>query len=239
MPEDPSASSAHLTSPPNEAPWRAGLRGARANLVPGLILQALAVVIVAAYYGWPAARGAFDALAEFRARSGVWYAIVATSLFAGLLPVLFMRWEARTSREKPSLAQDAWLLVFWAYKGFEVQLWYNLLAYLFGEGAALSTIVGKVLVDQFIYCPLWAIPSSMLAYDWRAHHFNTAAFIADLRAPRWYTRRVLPALLSNFGIWIPASALIFALPPALQLPMQNIILCFFTLILAHMARRKK
>ena len=33
-----------------EAPWAAGLRGARANLVPGLILQAFALTLVLAYY---------------------------------------------------------------------------------------------------------------------------------------------------------------------------------------------
>ncbi len=227
------------TSPalPPEAPWRAGLRGARANLVPGLILQAFAIVIVAAYYGWPAARGGFDAWAEFRTRSGVWYAIGATAVFGGVLPVIFMRFQAHG--EKTSLTQDLWLVAFWAYKGLEIQLWYNLLIALFGEGTGFLTLTGKVLVDQFIYCPIWAIPSSVLAYEWRALNFNTAALLADMRAPRWYARRVLPALISNLGIWIPAVYLIFSLPTALQLPMQNIVLCFFTLIMAHLARREK
>jgi hypothetical protein len=48
---------------------------------------------------------------------------------------------------------------------------------------------------------------------------------------------VLPILIANWGIWTPAVAIIYLLPTALQLPMQNIVLCFFTLLLATITRR--
>jgi hypothetical protein len=46
-------------------------------------------------------------------------------------------------------------------------------------------------------------------------------------------------LLSSLGVWLPAVAIIYTLPTPLQLPLQNVVLCFFTLLLAHLARHTK
>jgi hypothetical protein len=48
---------------------------------------------------------------------------------------------------------------------------------------------------------------------------------------RWYRRRVLPVMVSNWGVWIPAVSIIYMLPPALQLPLQNLVLCLWALML--------
>lgn len=93
-------------------------------------------------------------------------------------------------------------------------------------------------LDQFLYCPLIAVPLTALAYAYTETHFNTRAVLTDLRAPSWYARRVVPLLISNLGVWVPAVCIIYALPTPLQLPLQNIVLCFFTLLLAHLARQK-
>ena len=57
---------------------------------------------------------------------------------------------------------------------------------------------------------------------------------ADFRTRGWYARTVLPTLIANFGVWVPAVAIIDALPT----PLQNLVLCFFTLLLAHLNRRQ-
>jgi hypothetical protein len=43
-------------------------------------------------------------------------------------------------------------------------------------------------------------------------------------------------LIANMAVWVPAVAVIYALPTPLQLPMQNMVLCFYTLIVAHQMR---
>ncbi len=58
-------------SPSPEAPWRAGLRAARVNLLPGFLVQAAMVGTVLAYYFLPASRPVFDALAEAFRRAAV------------------------------------------------------------------------------------------------------------------------------------------------------------------------
>jgi hypothetical protein len=221
-----------------EAPWQAGLRAARAHLVPGLILQVCAITLVVAYYRHAPTHAALDALADFRARTGWPYAVVATGLFGGVLPFVYLKLHPAT-RGRYTLAQGAFLLAFWSYKGFEVDLWYRLLNTLVGPGHGAATITTKVFLDQFVYCSLIAVPVSTLVYAWCETHFDTAAVRADITAGGWYARRVLPMFIGNLGVWLPAVCAIYALPLPLQLPLFNLVLCFFTLVLAHMARRNR
>jgi hypothetical protein len=221
-----------------EAPWRAGLRAARANLWPGIVLQAVALALVAAYYFHAPTRAMLSRLTEFRAQTGAGFAIVSTGLFGGLIPLLYLK-ARRATRTRYSWEQGAGLIAFWAYKGFEIDLFYRVQARAFGEAADAATIATKMFIDQFVYCPLFAIPVTALVYDWVGAHYHTASIVADTRAGHWYRRRVLPILISNLGVWVPTVCIIYALPTPLQLPLQNLVLCFFTLMLAHVSAQPK
>lgn len=228
------------TVPPSnslsEPPWQAGLRGARANLVPGLFLQAGALALVLAYYQHPATRAALVGLSEVRAGAGVGFAVLSTGLCGGLLPFLYLRAQPAT-RTRYAWSQGLALTAFWGYKGLEIDVWYRFLAWTVGEGTGPATVAGKMLLDQFVYCPLFAVPLTVIVYDWIEHGFGAATVAADFREPRWYLRRVLPLLISNLGVWVPAVCFIYALPTPLQLPLQNVVLIFFTLLVAHQSRR--
>lgn len=221
-----------------EAPWKAGLRSARANLAPGLVLQAFALAVVLGYYFHAPTREAFTELADLRHRMGIWFSIVFTGLCGGLLPLLYLK-AMPSTRALYTWKQGGALTFFWSYKGIEIGLWYAFLAWAVGPDGDFGTIAVKSFIDQFIYCPLWAIPTTATFYLWCSEHFNLRAVIADLRAPRWYLRRVMPMLLANLGVWLPLVFIIYALPTPLQLPLQNIVLCFFTLMLAHMSQRRR
>jgi hypothetical protein len=222
------------TSATREAPWAAGLRGARANFLPGLALQLFALSLVLAYFFHAPTHAALERLGRWRNEVGVIFPIVSTGLFGGLLPCLYLRLVGN----RYTWAQSAVITAFWAYKGFEIDLWYHVLARFVGEGATPSIIITKMVLDMFVYCPLIAIPMTAIVYEFVENHFSSSAIIADLRTPGWYTRRALPMLISNIGVWVPTVCIIYALPTPLQLPLQNIVLCFFTLLLAHMANRK-
>lgn len=216
-----------------EAPWRAGVRGARANAAPGLVLQAAALALVVAYYRHAPTHAAITALAELHRRTGLLFGIVSTGLCGGLIPFLYLRSRSAT-RTRYTWAAGVGLTAFWAYKGIEIDLWYRLLAHVVGEANNPGTVVTKMFLDQFVYCPVFAVPVTVLAYDWIERHFAAAPVLADMRAGRWYRRRVLPVLVSNLGVWVPAVCIIYALPTPLQLPLQNLVLCFFTLLVAHL-----
>jgi hypothetical protein len=220
---------------PASAPWRSGLRAIKAHARAGLALQAAALALVLAYYHNAAARDALDRLMAFKLRTGFAFGIVSTGLFGGLLPCCYLWREGvrRTGRPRYDGRQSLGLTAFWAYKGFEVDLFYRVLARTIGGGHDVRTILAKLFTDQFVYCPAFAVPVSVAVYQLVDARGRISELAADWRAPRWYSRRVLPVLLSNAGVWIPAVALIYALPTPLQLPLQNLVLCFFTLLVAH------
>ncbi len=220
-----------------EAPWRSGVRSARANVVPGLVLQVAALALVLAYYRDDTTRAVLGRVVEWRDEVGVGLSILSTGFFGGLLPMVYLK-LGRATRERYSMAQAGVITAFWAYKGFEVDLLYRLLARFVGEGNDFGTIAVKSAIDQFVYCPLVAVPVTVLVYEWVTARFDGAAVKADVRAGGWVRRRVLPVLISNVGVWLPAVCIIYALPTALQLPLQNLVLCFFTLLVAHQMKRE-
>ena len=220
-----------------EPPWKTGLRGARANLLPGLALQVVALIVVLAYYHHAPTRAAFEQLTTFRARTGFGFGIVTTGVFGGLLPFLYLRMLHGATCQF-SWRQGLLLTAFWGYKGLEVELWYRLLARVIGTGHDVLTIVIKSFLDQAVYCTVLAIPLTVLFYQWNAPGISLRAVTADLRTPSWYARRVLPTLIANAGVWTPAVAIIYSLPTPLQLPLQNLVLMFFTLLLAHLNARR-
>ncbi len=225
------------SSLPPAVPWRSALRSARAHVGPGLALQAGALALVLSYYYCAPARALLARLLELRRETGFAFAVLSTGLFGGMLPFLYLRYGGRAPA-RYSWRQGLGLTAFWAYKGFEVDLFYRVLARVVGEGHDAGTILRKMAIDQVAYCPLFAVPVSVAVYEWVEARFDGAALLADWRAPHWYQRRTLPVLISNAGVWIPAVAIIYALPTPLQLPLQNLVLCFFTLVLAHQTRRQ-
>ena len=58
------------------------------------------------------------------------------------------------------------------------------------------------------------------------------------REPHWYATRCLPLLMANLGVWVPAVAVIYALPLALQLPVMNLVLCLFVLFVMILTREE-
>lgn len=225
------------TPPRPLSPLRIALHGARENLVPGLILQAFAVGLAVAYYQVLPLRDVLNEYSNLRREMGVLLPMLTTACFGGVIPFIYLRIFGATGH-KPSLVQGAVILLFWFYKGWEVDLLYSLMAHLFGSGTDLRTIVTKVFFDQFIYCAFLAAPMTWAIYAWAAVNFSWRRMRTEALAPGWYKRSILPMLISTWGIWIPAVAIIYTLPTALQLPMQNLVLCFFTLLVETLARRK-
>jgi len=216
-------------APPPVSPLKQGLRAARANAVPGLVLQGVALAILLGYLYVEPVTELFRWIAQQKVRFGYGFAIVSTCLFGGVIPALVQRARARRD---PTIPRPPMLFftLFWAFKGFEIDLLYNVQARVFGDSAALGVIVPKVLADQFLYVPLWAVPSIVLAYLWKDHGYDLRRTAAAL-GPAWYRRRILPVLLANWGVWIPAVIIIYCLPLPLQLPMQNLVLCMFALMI--------
>ena len=216
-------------------PWRAGLDGARANLVPGLVLQAVALTLVLGYYFAPGVADALRGLTALRDQLGVVYSMGATAVAGGLIPWIYLKLMPAT-RHRYDAKQGVGLIGFWAVKGLEVHALYASLAWLLGTEPSVTTVLLKSSIDQLIYGPLIAVPGMWLGYQWIENRFDFAPVWARIRRRGWYARDLLPVYIANLGIWAPTVALIYVLPVPLQLPMQNIVLCFFTLLMAHLSK---
>jgi hypothetical protein len=216
------------------SPWRQSLAAARANLVPGLFLQAFALGILLAYYFHGPSRAAMDSLAELKLRWGWRYSFFATALFGGLLPYLYLHFNPRTRASAP-LSHGAFYLLFWAVKGVEVDLFYQAQGMVFGNDNAVSTIDAKVLFDQLVYSIFWAAPFTQLVFYWKDAGFSFAR-VWKLRWPAFWRENMPKTIIALWAIWTPAVIIIYSLPPALQIPLFNIVLCFYALVFTTVNR---
>lgn len=238
---------------PLAAAFRAGLSSACENALPGLFLWIFASAIVAGYFLWEPVTVALDALGRLKARGGFLYSAISTSLFGGLIPFLWRsasraRAAARAHATGVALPAPLWtvpawqaalfLCVFWAWKGIEVDLLYRAQALVFGDGARFAVIAPKVAVDQFVYNPLWAAWTQVVAYWWLERGFRPAPGEAR-QLLREMGSRSVTILISTWGIWIPMVSIIYAMPASLQIPLFNIVLCFWGLMLASLSREKR
>jgi hypothetical protein len=206
----------------------------KANLRPALALQAFALVILLAYYGTGVGQAGLDSVGQLKARYGFVYSALATCWFGGVLPYLVLLTSGKIARARRG-SELVFYLVFWAWKGIEVDAFYRLQALVFGGGNDFRTIVIIVLVDQLGYAPIISAPVQVLCFLWKDSGFSIASTRAALaRQSLW--QRTLVVIFSTWVVWIPAVTIIYALPGALQIPLFNLVLCFWCLLMSFLSR---
>lgn len=208
---------------------RTGWMAAKQNRIPAFVLWLFGIGIVAGYFYVPAIHDGLESAGRFKESYGWRFSLVSTALFGGLIPSLIAR---RLNRQRQSSSRDYLVsnTLFWGYKGVEIDLFYHGQALLFGATPDFATIAVKTFCDQFLMVPVFGIVNVVLFYVWRDCGWSIGKVPAAL-GRQWYRRKVLPVLIANWIVWIPAVAMIYSLPLPLQLPVQNLILCFWILIL--------
>lgn len=200
----------------------------RANLLPGLCLQLFALTIGISYFYWPASQQVFLFFAGLKAQYGSLYAVISTAIFGGLLPFIYLFISRKISFSP--IKQLLFYLLVWAMLGGLINAFYAFQVMLFGEGTDWLTIVKKTAFDQFVFSAFITGPFIALAFLWKDQRFNwrnTKMHFDDL------VKVQIPAtVVTTWIIWIPAVSLIYMMPSNLQIPLFNLVLCFFVLILA-------
>jgi hypothetical protein len=174
-------------------------------------------------------------VAGWKTRYGFAYSALATGLFGGAIPFLYLFASGRTRAGK-GRAEFLFYVVFWAYRGIEVDLFYRLQAHLFGSGLALGVVLPKVLLDQFVYSVFVAAPGQVITFLWKDRGFSLAAIRPDLNL-RYMIGAVAMVLFSQWMVWIPAVSIIYCLPSALQIPLFNLVVCYWVLLLTFVSQR--
>jgi hypothetical protein len=211
----------------------------RANLLPGSVIICVVIAVTIGYFSWPPVTQLLDAWQQWQEHGGVLAAMLTTALAGAVLPALVQRLMGM----KQSSAVVTFLALFWATKGIEVRYLYRLQEWLFGpslgtDGSMIvSTVVQKVLFDQYVYVPVWAVPSLAVAYLLAAHEVRFRQAWAALNG-RWVRTQLLPLLLANQFVWVPAVTFIYLLPLGLQVPIQNLVLLFWSLVALVLSARQ-
>jgi hypothetical protein len=209
-----------------------GFLAARSNARPAAVLVLFGLVLILGYEFIDPLHRALNAVADLRIRVGLEFPILTTALFGGALPLVLRRFLLQ---RPASFDEVIFSVVFWGYKGLEVALFYDFQAWLWGADRQPSTLFLKVLTDQLLYAPLIAVPNMVLGYLWLHSGFSFRRARRALR-DKSFLSRALPILLSNAVLWIPAATLIYLFPTPLQLPIQNLVLAFWVLVLLLLAR---
>lgn len=225
--------------PLREAPWTAGLRAARANVVPGLIVQSLMLAVLLAYYFYPPTRLWLDQLAAVKSRWGYGYTAVSSMVAGAVVPELLrILVFQRRSVKRENFFNLLFTLPFWCFMGLVVDFFYRCQAGWFGSEASFLVVAKKVVVDQFLYNPLFAAPFTTWLYDWKNRGYRLHA-IRQYFTATYYREVVVPTLFATWGVWIPIVSILYSLPSLLQIPLFGLALSLWVMLYTWMSEQRE
>ncbi len=217
------------------SPWRIGWQAARANLVPGLVLQALAVALVAGYYVSPRFHDWVQHVADWQQRYGITFSILTRAVFNGVIPALFCALVPGLRVRRPWAAL-LFGVVWWGFMGANTHIFYTWQARLWGHGASFRVVLLKTATDMLVYSPFYASPLVAVSHLWQDLNYSFSATRRQLGAG-WYRRIVLPNQVPGWTFWAPCLLVLYALPTVLQMPLAALLGCFWALMCLQIARR--
>src|SRR2546423_2706219 len=214
-----------------------GWEAAKANAVPGFILQAAMLLVLIGYYLSPPIANLLNRLAQIKSESGLAFVVVAAACAGAIVPEIFVIVFFQRGRfRKQNVRNLAFTIPTWGIDGILVDLMYRMNAVWFGDVTTVWVVTAKILVDQMGYNPFFAAPAEVLVYEWKNEGFSSKSV---RRAFTWehYRVRIVPTLVATWAVWAPLMAIIYSLPFALQFPLFSIALTFWVLLLTYMTNR--
>jgi hypothetical protein len=221
----------------SRAPLLIGWEAARVNAKPALIIQALMLALLVAFYTSPGFAEALGRLAEFKRRHGLGFVIGASILAGALLPELFLILFFQGGRpQRRNLRNLLFTIPVWGFDGSLVDLLYRAEAGWLGDVVTVPVVLGKICIDQFGYNVFFAAPFGVLTYEWKNNGISLCP-VRDLFKWSHYRDKIIPTLVATWAVWIPLMAIIYSLPLAIQFPLFSLALSFWVLLLTYMTNR--
>ena len=218
---------------------KVGVRAAKANFLPGLLLQGVMACILSMYLFHDGSREFFRLVGESRQELGVVFAMVSYTFSGALLPEIMRALLFQRGRvDAGNLQRCITLAPLWIFMASAVDLFYTAQNEWFGFGNGFSAVATKVLVDQLLYSPFFATPVIAGYFAIRAGGFQKAA-IASVFRLQFLTETLLPVQLASWMIWFPGVTFVYIMPPPLQIPFAVLVHTFWVLILTTISERNK
>ncbi len=218
--------------------YEKALAGAKANLLPGVLLQALMLVFFCLYISHEGTRHFLSNIADLKRESGYLFAfcsyVIAAAFLPELLRVAFFQ-DCRPTRT------NVWNFLtaapFWGCIGMLIDYFYRWQIIWFGAGDRPATILAKVVVDQFIFSPFLCLPLTLSYFIWRDAGFRADRAAKEIFNISFLTDRGIPSQVAGWMIWIPGVSLVYFVPSDLQIPVAALIQTFWVLVLTFTSRR--
>ena len=176
-----------------------GWEAARANALPGFILQAMMLALLVAYYSSPAVASVLNHVAEYKREHALAFVVLAAIAAGALLPELFVIFFFQKGKvHAQNFRNLAFTIPTWAIDGILVDLMYRSMATWFGDVVTFPVVLAKICVDQFGYNPFIAAPGEVLVYEWK----NTRISWESMRrAFTWnhYRDKIVPDAACDVG----------------------------------------
>ncbi|MBC7979283.1 MAG: hypothetical protein H7Y36_01825 [Armatimonadetes bacterium] len=211
-------------------PWKAGLQAAKANAFPGLVVQGMMLALLLGYYFYPPTTHFLNQLASLKDRWSYGYSAIASIIAGALIPeimrILFFQ-KCRLALK--NFKNLLFTIPFWCAMGVIVDFFYRQQADWFGTQITFRIVTTKVLVDQFLYNPLFAAPVGAWLYDWKNSGYRLRGTSRFFTAT-YYRDVVVPILFATWGVWLPIVSILYSLPGRLQIPLFALALTFWVIL---------
>ena len=213
-----------------EAPWMAGIRAARANLFPALVVQGIMLALVLGYYYYPPTTRWLGYLGDLKEKWGYGYSALASIIAGAFIPEIMRILAFQKGRVlRTNFANLLFTIPYWSCTGMIVDLFYRSQAEWFGTEVTFKVVATKVLVDQFLYNPLFAGPTGAWFYDWKNSGYRFSN-IGRFFTWKYYRDVIVPILFATWGVWIPVVAILYSLPSLLQIPLFALALAMWVIL---------
>jgi hypothetical protein len=221
----------------SRTPLTIGWEAARANAAPALMIQAMMLALLIAFYTNSSVASWFERLAEFKRDHGLPFVVAAAVCAGAILPEVFLMLFFQRGRIcRRNFRNLLFTIPVWGFDGALVDLLYRGEAALLGDVATAPVVTAKICLDQFGYNVFFAAPFGVLTYEWKNNGISLQS-VRDLFTWRHYRDKIFPTLVATWAVWIPLMAIIYSLPLAIQFPLFALALSFWVLLLTYMTNR--
>jgi hypothetical protein len=221
----------------SRTPLTIGWEAAKANALPGFVLQGAMLAILVAYYASSRWARLLDQLAHYKQQHSLLFVVTAGIIAGAILPELFVIFFFQKAKwRRQNFRNLLFTVPTWAVDAILVDLMYRANARWFGDVVSVPVVLAKICVDQFGYNPFFAAPAEVLVYEWKN---DGVSMQSARRAFSWdhYRDKIVPTLLATWVVWGPLMAIIYSLPYPVQFPLFSLALTFWVLLLTYMTNR--
>lgn len=215
-----------------------GLRAAKANLLPGLVIQGVMLGLFLAYYFYPPTTRWLDQLADLKEKWGFGYSAIAAVVAGAVIPEVMRVIVVQRGRVRlTNFSALLFTAPFWCMMGVIVDAFYRGQAVVFGSEPSFHVVAAKVLVDQLLYSPLVASPLTCWLYDWKNSGYRFSE-VPKFFTLTYYREVIVPVVFANWGVWIPIVCILYSLPTLLQVPLFALALSLWVILYTWISEQR-